>query len=158
MRPHQIFAAMPPEQCEALLGKIAELSPETFAQTVAAAAVALKFRPQYLMKQPMPKRASSVRRALSRVASTQLAEEVLAIYFLKCRLELLAEWLDLVGLDHEDGILTDEEVVCPEAAELEKKVAEFRSASDEPDRELLLRTFASQSAIDWPALEALLED
>lgn len=157
MRPHQIFGAMSPEKAETLFAKITEVSPETFQQTVVAAALALKFRPRYLLKQPIAKRVASVRRALSRVQSSQLAEEVLAVYFVKCRVDLLSEWLDAVGLAHEEGILTDDEIVAPEASELEKKVAEFRDASDDEDRELLLRTFSAQAAIDWPVLDALVE-
>jgi len=95
-----------------------------------------------------------VRRALSRVGSGALADELLAIYFLKCRLELLSEWLDLVGLAHEDGILQDEVIEAPDAATLEKHVATFRAGADGDDRELLLQTFSAQTAIDWPALEA----
>jgi hypothetical protein len=148
---------MSPEKCEAVFAKIAEESPETFQQTVVAAAAALKFRPKYLLKQPLPKRVASVRRALSRLQSSALAEEVLAVYFLKCRTELLTEWLDSIGLAHEEGVLTDDEIVCPDPAELEKKVAEFRTASDDDDRELLLRTFSAQAAIDWPALDSLVE-
>ena len=155
MRPHQIFGAMSPEKCEQVMGRISEEAPEVFQQTVASAAAALKFRPQYLMKQPLAKRVASIRRALSRPASSPLAEELLAIYFLKCRLDLLTQWLDLMGLAHEEGMLTDDEVPCPEPAELEKKVASFRAGKDE-DCDLLLQVFAGQSAIDWPALDELL--
>jgi hypothetical protein len=157
MKPNQIFAAMSPERCEQLMAEITEASPETVKQVVASAAIALKFRPQYLLKQPAPKRVASVRRALSRVGSIHLAEELLAIYFLKCRLALLTEWLDLLGLEHEEGVLQDEVVECPDPTELEKQVTTFRSGADPEDRDLLLRTFAAQAAIDWPALEALVE-
>ncbi len=155
MRPHQIFAAMSPSENERIMGRIAEEAPEVFRQTVASAAAALKFRPQYLMKQPLSKRVASIRRALTRPGSDPLAEELLAIYFLKCRLDLLTEWLDLMGLDHEDGMLTGDETPCPEAALLEEKVATFRNGKDE-DCDLLLRVFAGQSAIDWPALDEIL--
>ncbi|HEB91178.1 MAG TPA: hypothetical protein ENI85_16510 [Deltaproteobacteria bacterium] len=155
MRPHQIFSAMSPDKCERVMGRIAEEAPEVFRQTVASAAAALKFRPQYLMKQPMPKRVASIRRALARPGSDPLAEELLAIYFLKCRLDLLTEWLDLMELDHEDGMLTADETPCPEASELEEKVARFRRGKDE-DCDLLLRVFAGQTAINWPALDEIL--
>jgi len=157
MRPHQIFAAMSPEQCEAVFAKIAEASPETFQQTAVAAAAALRFRPRYLLKQPVPKRVASIRRALARVQSSALAEELLAVYFLKCRLDLLTEWLDSIGLAHEEGVLSDDEIPCPDASELASKVEAFRAASDDPDRELLLRSFAAQAAVDWPPLDALLD-
>ncbi len=156
MRPHQIFAEMSPEKCERVMAKIAKETPEVFRQTVATAATTLKFRPQYLWKQPIPKRVAAVRRVLSRAGSNSLAEELLAIYFLKCRLDLLTEWLDLMGLSHEDGILTEDESPCPDAAELEKKVKSFRAGKDE-DVDLLLHVFAGQAAIDWPALDEILD-
>ncbi len=148
---------MSPRDCERILGKIADEAPEVFRQTVTTTANTLKFRPQYLAKQPIAKRIASVRRVMSRPNSNALAEELLAIYFLKCRLELLTQWLDLLGLAHEDGILTDDEIVCPDAAELEKKVAELRAGKDE-DCELMLHVFAGQAAIEWPALDALLAE
>ena len=155
MRPHQIFGEMNQETCERLMGKISEEAPDVFRQTVSTAAVTMKFRPQYLWKQPLAKRVASVRRTLARPASDSLAEELLAVYFLKCRLDLLTEWLDLVGLAHEDGMLTDDKTPCPDAGELEKKVEKFRAGKDE-DCDLLLSVFAGQAAIDWPALDAIL--
>ena len=158
MRPHQIFAAMSQDKCAAIMAKIENESPEAVASTVAAAAVTLKFRPKFLLKQPPAKRIASVKRAMSRVTSNDMAEELLAVYFLKCRNELLCEWLDAVGLEHEAGILTQEEVPCPETDELAKKVSDFRGKDDDDDRDLLLRVFSAQTAIVWPALESILDE
>jgi hypothetical protein len=104
-----------------------------------------------------------VRRALARVASTEVAEELLAVYFLDGRKELLTEWLDVIGLEHEDGALKADAPPCPADKVLEKAVAKYRGAAQkdgEPgdawERELLLRAFAAQTAVDWPPLEKLL--
>lgn len=158
MRPHQIIAAMSQDEFEALMGALRAESPEAAQSTTVAAAQVLKFRPKFLLKQPTAKRMKSVKGAMARTTANHLAEELLAVYFLKCRLELLTEWLDLLGLEHEDGILTEAEVAEPDAAVIAEKVAVFRGAGDEPDRELLLRVFNAQAAIEWPALEALLTD
>ena len=156
MRPHQIFAAMTPEHCKTFFAGLAEKSPEMYQQSVMAGAVNMKARPQYLFKQPKEKQAQAIRRALSRVNASALAEEILAIYFLECRLELLTEWLDLVGLEHEEGMLKESAPAQPDAADVAKHVAALREKDDDPDRLLLLRAFNAQSAIDWPALEELL--
>ena len=156
MRPHQIFASMTPEHTESFFAGLAEKSPEMYQQSVMAAAMNMKARPQYLMKQPRVKQAQAIRRALSRVNASALAEEILAIYFLECRLELLAEWLDLVGLEHKDGMLKDDAPAQPDATDVAKHVAALREKDDDPDRLLLLRAFNAQAAIDWPALEELL--
>jgi len=156
MRPHEIFAAMPPEHAESFFARLAGESPAMFTQAVQAAAVALKSRPRFLMKQPMTKRVAAVRRALSRVASAPVAEEVLAVYFLECRKDVLVEWLDAMGLEHEDGVLNSDAPPSPDPSTLEKVVDDFRGRDADPDRELLLRAFAAQSAIDWPDLDAML--
>jgi hypothetical protein len=101
-----------------------------------------------------------VRRALARVAASDVAEELLAVYFLDCRKELLVEWLDAVGLEHEEGSLKADSPACPEPARLDAALERFRGAAkpdgdagDRFERELLLRAFAAQTAVDWPALE-----
>jgi hypothetical protein len=162
MKPNQIFAAMTPERCESLLASIRDVSPDATRQIEASAAIALKFRPQYLAKQKRAKRAASVRSALSRLQSGPLAEETLAVYFLQCRKDLLTEWLDLLGLEHEEGILTQDEIDTPSKADIEKHVATFRGAAEGDadaagDRELLLQAFGAQSAIEWPDLDALVD-
>lgn len=159
MRPHQIIAGMDQEQFDGIMGAIAEESPEAVKSTTVAAAQILRFRPKFLLKQPLPKRLKSIRGAMSRMTANDLAEEILAVYFLKCRLPLLTAWLDAMELEHEEGILTQDEVPCPEKDVLEAKVAEFRGqgASDgsEADRDLMLRVFGAQAAIDWPTLDEI---
>ena len=158
MRPHEIFAAMSAEQSESFFKRLSDESQMTFTQAVAGAAAAMNSRPQYLLKQPISKQVAAVRRALSRVAARPLAEEILAVYFLECRKELLTEWLDQVGLEHEEGILAESQPDCPDDDSLKKAVETYRGQDDDPDRELLLRAFASQSAIDWPALDTLISE
>ena len=157
MRSFEVFAAMPPDEAESFFSRIKKASPTIFAQAVHAAGATLKMRPAYLGKQPFPKQASAVKRALSRVAANPLADETLAMYFLEVRKELLTEWLDAVGLEHEDGTLLVDEPPEPDESTLAAAVDKFRSADEDPDRRLLLQAFAAQSAIDWPTLEARLQ-
>lgn len=157
MRPHEIFAAMPPDQASAFFETLADQCPGIFQQAVHAAALALNSRPQFLLRQPLDKRGAAVRRTLARVASGALAEEVLAAYFLECRKKVLVAWLDRLGLEHEDGVLKEESPACPADEKLAKAVAGFLGRSKDSDRPLVLAAFAAQSAIDWPALDALVE-
>jgi hypothetical protein len=129
-------------------------APAMFRQAVDAAAASIKARPVYLRRQPFEKRAAAVRRSLARILANPVADEVLAVYFLECRKELLLEWLDLAGLKHEDGTLEDESPDQPAEGDLKAAVEKYRAADDDPDRELLLRAFAAQSAVEWPALDA----
>jgi hypothetical protein len=155
MRAYEIFAWMQPSDVERMLEVLAEKQPAFYAQALGAAAAAMKARPGYLLKQSMAKRAVAVRRALARVVANEVAEELFAVYFLDCKKDILVEWLDAVGLKHEEGTLQEDEPACPEESKLKEALAAFRKEEEGPDRELLLRAFAAQRSVDWPALEAL---
>jgi len=156
MRSFQVFAAMTPEQATAMMTSLKETVPGMFTQALVAAAAAFKARPVYLARQPIEKQAASIRRALSRVAANPFAEELLAVYFLECKKELLVEWLDSLGIEHEDGTLAENEPKQPAKAKLAQVTKAFLAAGDDPDRQLLLAAFAAQSAVDWPEFEALI--
>jgi hypothetical protein len=157
MRAFQIFGAMKQNQAEALFREIAEQAPGSFTQAVYAAASTFKSRPQFLIKQPFPKRVSMVRRALAQVNCNTVSEEMLAIYFLECKKDVLIEWLDGLGIEHEEGSLREDNPEEPDADKLQKAIDDFRAKDDDPDRDLLLKAFASQSAIEWPKLDAFIE-
>lgn len=158
MRSFEIFAGMKPEYAASMLSAIKEVAPGMYSQALATAAAAFKARPIYLARQPLPKQTDSIRRALSRVAANLFAEEMLAVYFLECKKDLLIEWLDTLGIAHEEGTLTSDEPKAPSKKKLQTAVNAFRGAGDDRDRELLLAAFAAQDAIDWPDLDALIRD
>ena len=149
---------------------LSESAPASYAQALALAGAAMRARPVFLKKQPFERRAEAIRRGLARVASNDLAEEFLAVYFLECRQGLLVEWLDSLGIAHEDGVLEDDEVPAPDDATLRAAVDTFRGSGSpddgEPgdaaapgeagDRALLLQAFSAQRSVDWPLLERLI--
>jgi len=153
MRSYQVFAAMSPEDASRFLKTLSKEVPTMFEQAVLAASAAMKARPIYLKRQPFEKRASAVRRALSRVVANPIADEVLAVYFLDCKKDLLTEWLDLIGLEHEDGTLKDDIPKAPPDDKLTEFIEKYLGADDDADRGLLLRAFAAQEAVDWPTLD-----
>ena len=62
-----------------------------------------------------------------------------------------------MGLEHEDGILASDAPPEPAAEQIRERVASFLEGEGREDRELLLRAFAAQDAVEWPNLEAALE-
>jgi hypothetical protein len=150
---------MRPEQARGLFALLEEKAPVAWRQALGLTAGAIKARPVFVRKRPPERRAELVRKALARVASDPVAEEMLAVYFLECRNEVLVDWLDRLGVEHDKGVLSGDPPEPP-AEKLREAVEGFRSAAADPvdaaDRELLMRAFAAQSSIDWPGLEALL--
>lgn len=157
MKAFQIFGAMEPDQSEAFFREIAEKSPGSFTQAVYSAASAFKSRPKFVIKQPFANRASLVRRALAQVGSNPVAEEMLAVYFLECKQDILVEWLDALGLKHEEGSLKEDNPAEPAEEKLMLTIKTFCGKDDDPDRVLLLKAFGAQDTIDWPRLDAHLD-
>jgi len=163
MRPYEIFREMPPERAEAFFRALSNTSSAAWAQCLGLAAAALRARPVFLRRRPFERQAEAVRRALARPASSDVAEEMLAIFFLESRRELLVEWLDATGVSHEDGVLQDEAVPEPAPGQLREAFAKFggdeaKNAGEAYERRLLLLAFAAQSSVEWPTLDALLAE
>lgn len=158
MRSNEIFSRMSPEAALAFLEEVHREAPKVEEIALSAAANAFRLRPLFLRKQPRKRQSEWMRQALARTAFAAVAEEVLAEYFLEYHNGLLGELLDGLGLEHENGILKGEGApVCPDKTKLAEAVASFRKGDQRERREMLLRAFAAQSVVDWPELEALLE-
>jgi hypothetical protein len=128
MRSYQVFSRMTPEQAATMMAALEEKVPAVYTQAVATASAAMKVRPKFLMRQSREKRADMVRRTLATVRANPLAEEVLASFFLEVRKDLLTEWLDLLGLEHEEGLLKAENPPSPPKETLEKAVQRLTTA------------------------------
>lgn len=156
MRPYQIFASMEAAEAEHFFNGLAEGAAAMYQQMVHAAASAMKARPGYVAKLPAAKKAAAMRRSLARVGADSIAEEMLAIYFLDVKKELLTAWLDAIGLEHEDGTLKEDAPPEPDEKKLVACVKAFRKGDEAGDRALLLKAFAAQGSIDWPKLDELI--
>jgi hypothetical protein len=156
MRSHEVFARMTPARAEAFLAELKREAAPVSQMALAAAAGAFKLRPVFLKRQSPARQADWMRKALSRGAMNAVAEEILAEYFLSHQKALLLEWLDAVGLEHEDGVLKAGAPASPDSGVLHKAFQAFSSGEHPERRRLLLEAFAAQSAIEWPELESLL--
>jgi hypothetical protein len=156
MRSNEVIARMSPEQAERFLDELASEGPAASLLVLSAVSEAFRLRPQFLRRQPRTRQAQWMRQVLGRRASASIAEEVLATYFLDHHGDLLNELLDALGLEHEEGQLKQDDPPCPPKKTLTKAVKDFLKGEEPERRKLLLESFAAQSAIDWPDLEALL--
>jgi hypothetical protein len=155
VRSNEVFALMSPEEAKRFLDELREHSRDGAALALSAAAQAFKLRPEFLRKQPRPRQAEWMRKALARASSAAVAEELLAEYFLGGHRDLLGELLDAFGIEHEEGELREESPNAPDISALRETVESFRAGENPERRELLLRAFAAQTPISWPDLEAL---
>ncbi len=149
------FRAMTAEECRALLEEMRRELRPLYKRIEREAAETLRLRPIYLGRQPFPKRSEMIRRAMSLRTNEESAAEILAVFFMERYGDEVAELLDALGVEHEEGALREMSPAQPDEKKLREVVQRFRAGKDPVMRGVLLKAFAAQSAIDWPALEAL---
>ncbi len=105
----------------------------------------LKFRPQAIRKLPMGKRAKQARGIVTSTSNAELSYEVLGSYLMKERRELVTSFLDAVGIEHDEGMLTGE-VDSPD----DEKIPAAVEALDKDHEADDVTMYLALSAQTWP--------
>lgn len=155
---NDVFRTMTAEEAQAFLGEMRDELRPLYRQLERVSAETLRLRPVYLGKQPWPKRCDLIRKAMALKVNAEGAAEILAAFFMERYAKDVAELLDGLGIEHDEGVLKDMNPGQPAEDKLKKVVKEFPAGKNAAQRKLLLKAFAAQGAIDWPALDALVFD
>ena len=116
-------------------------------------AKALKFRPHAIKKLPMEKRARRARKILENAGNAELCYELFGGYLLKTKKELVTGFLDLTGVEHEDGMIQNVEESKPEGGKIGEAVKDLDGKFPPEDVTLYLAICAEQ----WPQVPEIQE-
>ena len=114
----------------------------------------LNFRAKSIQAMPLDKRAAH----LSRVGevSDAIASRALIAYHFQQQRPLMAGFLEALGIPHDNGLITEENVSAPEAERLAAAIEQIRGAFPAEDVEFYLRTLAALDGDTWGGIEPLL--
>jgi hypothetical protein len=128
-----------------------EQSAEQHAEATLAIAQRLKFRPRSAAALPDDKKARYLARLPA--VSDPLGARLLVAYHLAWQRPMLARFLDLLGIAHEDGLITEERVAAPDGDRLAKAAGSLATEFAQEDVELYFSTLISQDPDTWSGLE-----
>lgn len=111
-------------------------------------AKALKFRPQAIRRLPMEKRAKTAKAILLRGSNSELCYELFASYLIKNAKDLVTDFLDATGVEHEDGMVNSVQNDKPDPAKVANAVSELDKKYEPKDVTLYLSLAAEQ----WPSV------
>lgn len=111
----------------------------------------LNFRPKSIQQLPAERRI----KLLANMAdvSEAVATRALIGYHLTSERPLMAAFLDAVGIEHDNGLITAEEVEAPTADKLAAGVAAIKAAFPEDAVRLYLHTLVVLDGDTWGALD-----
>jgi hypothetical protein len=151
-RPSQLWKQLSPErkvQAAEAFWRDENASMEQ-AEAVATIAQRLKFRPKSAYALPLDKK---VKYLVGLPAVTELvAARLLVSYHLEHQRAMMASFLDALGIAHEDGLISDEDVSPPDPAQLKHAAATIAKTYPAEDVALYLTTLQWQDPDTWGAL------
>jgi hypothetical protein len=125
------------------------------AEAVAMIAQRIKFRLKSVIAMPIEKKSQYL---ISMPAvSEMLAARLLVAYHLAHQRPMMGAFLDALGVAHEDGIISDEEMKAPSADALKKAAAAIAASYPPDDVALYLLTLTWQDPDTWGGLSNLPE-
>ena len=153
---HELFGFMPPALAIEIMEFAYSTDKPVYRETLKAVAEARKVRPAFLERQPRVERHKQMVSVLSRPRSELIAANLLGNWLIGAQGTMLTEFLNHLGIDHENGVVKDfpstmDDTKLNEGVELllskyaPEKVAVYLSA------------FYSINEPQWPNLGAILE-
>jgi len=110
---------MSPSLGTEILGWAYEKEKPVYKATLGAVADARRVRSVYLQRQPRTQRHSDMMETLSKPRLEMAASTLLRTWLLKEKKSLLVDFLDALGIEHEDGVVDE----LPESVEESKLTA-----------------------------------
>jgi hypothetical protein len=158
-RPSQLWKDMPLEKrvlaAEAFWRD--EDSPDIQVQqmeAVVALARRLNFRTRSIQALPVDRRARHLAQ-MGDVSESVATRALIAYHFMNQR-PLMASFLDALGIAHEDGLITEENVQAPAREKLAAAVTSLKASFDPGDVNLYLRTLAALDGETWANMDGVL--
>jgi len=157
MTSHELFAAMPVPLAVTILEFNHDSERKLYRAALEAIAQSRKLRAVFLERQPRIERYATMIASLSRPALNQAADSLLRNWLLKKHTSILIDFLDELGLKHENGVVEE----LPKSVEdsVLKHAFETLLAKHPQDAvSLYLHAFNSMNGENWANLDRLLHN
>ena len=115
----------------------------------------MKFRTKSVIALPLERKAKYL--ATLPGISDSIVARALVSYHLERQRPMMAAFLDALGITHEEGLISDEQMTKPDAEKLRIAAAELRTKFPADDVSLYLSTLVSQDPDTWGALAEMAE-
>jgi hypothetical protein len=153
---HELFGFMSPPVALDILTYTHESDKPLYRATLGAVADARKLRPVFLERQPRPQRHATMLATLSRPALDLVAGNLLRTWLLKKHKQMLADFLDALGIAHQEGVVEDLPATMEEA-KIRTAVDTLLAKYPPEVVAVYLHAFSEMNTVGWEPLKTMLE-
>ena len=155
-KPNEIFARMPADTAEQLLSFLFEKEKPLYKATIESLAKQRKLRPIFVERKPRPERHVWLREMLGKKASESVAAHLLQIWLVGSHKAVLCDFLDELGIKHDENGTIEELPPAPAKPDLEKAVNAILQKHDPRVVAVYLHAFQALDDQGWSTLEEVL--
>lgn len=156
MSPNEIFLQMPESTCSALLGEMFENEKPLYKNLVENLAKQRKLRPVFVERKPRLERFAWLKDALGRRQNEAIAANLLQIWLVSRHSAMLCDFLDSLGIKHDDNGTVEQIPPQPEKPALEAAVAALLEKYESPIVAVYLNAFQALDQNGWPLLDEII--
>jgi hypothetical protein len=152
---HELFGFMPPALAQRILEEVHGQDREAYRSALHAVALSRKVRPVFLEHQPRVERHKEMAVTLARPSMEAAAAPLLRVWLLKTQKTLLVDFLDALGVPHQEGVVEN----LPESVEEAKLRTAIDAILAKHPREIVtvyLQAFNTMNETRWTALDQAL--
>lgn len=157
MAPHEIFARMTPALASDLLGFLFDKEKKLYKAAIEALAKQRNLRPIFVERKPRNERFAWMHDALSRRNNDAVAANLLQIWLVEAHTPLLCDFLDGLGIEHDENGTVEELPPAPPKEKLTEVIDTLFGKHDPQIVAVYLNTFqALDDEGGWSTLAELL--
>ncbi len=156
MKPFEIFQEISPDTAASVFQYLRDEQREVYKASLSTLAANRKLRPVFVQRKPAPAQIEWLVKNVKLRASAEIAEHALQLWLMKANQEVLVQFLDGVGIEHDgEGAAEDlpEEL---DAKKLKSTVDKLLKNHDPEVVKIYLNIFQLQRANGWDALNTLI--
>jgi hypothetical protein len=156
MHAAQIFQRLPPELAGQVFLHLQEAEKPTYRMAIQTLAAQRKLRPQFVERKPREERYQWLQAALGRPAAEQIAANLLQMWLMGTQAPMLCDFLDSLGIAHEENGGIDNLPAAPETGKLREAVDALLAKYPADAVAVYLHSFQAMDIAGWPALGEIL--
>ncbi len=156
MNASQIFQRLSPELAGQVFSYLQQAEKPTFRMAVQTLAGQRKLRPQFVERKPRDERYQWLQAALSRPAGEQIAANLLQIWLMGTQAAMLCDFLDALGIPHEENGGIDNLPSAPPEEKLREAIDGLLAKHPAETVAVYLHSFHAMDIAGWPVLGEML--
>ena len=158
-KPHEIISRLSPALADQFFAHLQKNEKKLYAATIDTLAKQRKFRPVFIEQKAPAQRHAWMKEALGRATNESVSAHLLQIWFVSGHSKLLCDFLDALGISHDENGTIEQTPPAPEKAALRSAIDGLVQKHDPALVAVYMHAFqALDDSGGWPSLEELLAE